>query len=103
MRQTMKRQTLSKLLPASGRPASKKKFTAEPGADCAGRLAASQRRQGAAGYYLPFIQANVVYDSTRLGNELNGSLPALTRATAYILDLLDLITLPEARTECRNP
>src|SRR5262249_9583774 len=46
-------------------------------------------------YYLPFLNMDVVFDNTRLRNELGGAL-AIPRLTEYLAQLLSVITREDA-------
>ena len=47
-------------------------------------------------YYLPFLNMNVVYDNSRLRNELDGELESIPRFQEYCGEMLDLVSLEEA-------
>ena len=71
-----------------------------------GALGAPQRRQSrlmqAIESYLPFMNANVRYDNGRLRREI-GVEACPPAATAYVPELMGLITIDEARSEMVRP
>ncbi len=55
------------------------------------------------GYYLPFLNMDVVYDNTRLTRELGAAMPSISPLVTYLGSLLDLITHTRALQEAARP
>ena len=53
-------------------------------------------------YYLPFVNMDVVFDNTRLKNELDGTL-TIPRLPEYLGELLSIITPEDALAESARP
>ena len=54
-------------------------------------------------YYLPFLNMDVVFDNTRLFEDLGREFPALPLPTAYLDELLAQISVTKALQETAVP
>ncbi len=54
-------------------------------------------------FYIPFINANIVYSNERIANELGTSMPSCHRLSDYLSDNLSTITKDEAMAEAAFP
>jgi nucleoside-diphosphate-sugar epimerase len=67
------------------------------------KKAAHRRLAAAIAYYLPFMNADVMYSNACLLNELGDWTPDCPPATLYIHELMTQIIDAEAMAEARNP